>query len=492
MMPAHCVSRWAIIALATALAARVATMALLPVTDSTEGRYAQVSQEMASTGDWVTPRVWMNEQHLPFLGKPPLYFWAAAGTMRLLGENEFAARLPSLLAVLALLGLLYVVMERYAGTGTGLLSVTVTASCGAVFSLGGSVATDMLLCTCVAGSLLGYFAFIHEDTRRGKRRWSLLVFGLLALGFLTKGPVALVLFGLPVLFWTIRWQQWRPLREHRWLVGGTLFLILVVPWFTLCERHNPGFLKYFFLNENLLRFLTHDYGDVYGSGHQYPRGSALMMAFVMGAPWTLYALVHFMRVGRAKVRMLVWSDPSANFLFLGATVGVLFWCLARQLLFTYLLPMVPLFAAWLVWSVRNDAAARRRMLAAACALLAVLSVGILIATPFLNTTRSTRGIVALAHDYAARHAYEGPLVFARKTPYSALFYGRGWVTPHPNESLHESLARQPPRGTVLLVALARSHQNELAGLASASWRTVASSGEWSLLRIALPVVAPQP
>lgn len=491
MTPAHRMSRWAIAALAAALAARIVTMALLPVTDSTEGRYAQVSQEMASTGDWVTPRVWMDERHLPFLGKPPLYFWAAAGAMRLLGENEFAARLPSLLAVLALLGLLYAVMERYAGTGTGLTSVAVTASCGAVFSLGGSVATDMLLSTCVAGSLLGYFAFIREDDRQRKRRWSLLVFGLLALGFLTKGPVALMLFGLPVLFWTIRWRQWRLLREHRWIVGGAFFIVLVLPWFALCERHNPGFLKYFFLNENLLRFLTHNYGDAYGGGHQYARGSALMMAFVMGAPWTLYALVRFARADRAEVRTLMWSDPSANFLFLGATVGVLFWCLARQLLFTYLLPMVPLFAAWLVWSVRDNAAARRRILAAACALLAVLSAGVLIATPFLTTTRSTRGIVELAHGYAVRHAYDGPLVFVRQTPYSALFYGRGWVTPHPNESLRESLAHRSLRGTTLLVALARSQKKELAGLAAASWKTVASSGEWSLLRIALPSAAPQ-
>jgi hypothetical protein len=162
----------------------------------------------------------------------------------------------------------------------------------------------------------------------------------------------------------------------------------------------PRLSQNFFLNENLLRFLTHDYGDVYGSGHQYPRGSALMMAFVMGAPWTLYALVHFMRIGRAKVRMLVWSDPSANFLFLGATVGVLFWCLARQLLFTYLLPMVPLFAAWLSGPCETT----RRPAADVGGSLRATG-GVVGRNPDRHALSEhdpfNRGIVALAHDYAA-------------------------------------------------------------------------------------------
>ena len=137
--------RAALCALCLVLAARLASMALLPLTDPTEGRYAQVAQEMVATGDWVTPRVWMNESHIPFLGKPPLYFWAAAGAMRLFGESEFAARLPSALAAVAVLGLLYAVMGRYGGgSGAGLLSVMVSASCGFFVAVGGSVAVDML------------------------------------------------------------------------------------------------------------------------------------------------------------------------------------------------------------------------------------------------------------------------------------------------------------------------------------------------------------
>ncbi|MDD2456153.1 MAG: glycosyltransferase family 39 protein, partial [Kiritimatiellae bacterium] len=322
-LSSHAFVRLAPLALALLLVARTVSTAILPLTDATEGRYAQVAQEMAVTGDWVTPRVWMNETHLPFLGKPPLFFWASAGAIKIFWQNEFAARLPSVLAAVALLGLLYSVMGRYGGAGSGLLSVLLTASCGFFAAVAGSVSVDMLFSACVAGSLLAYFAFISETDRLIRRRWSLLVFVLLALGFLTKGPVAVVLFGLPVLVWTMRWRGWPRLREHRWLAGTLLFLVLVVPWFLLCEVRNPGFIKYFFVNENLLRFVTHDYGDAYGSGHLYPRGSALLMFVVAAAPWSLFGLWLVFSRWRA-IKDVCQANRQAGFLFLSFAAGILF------------------------------------------------------------------------------------------------------------------------------------------------------------------------
>ena len=96
--------------------------------------------------------------------------------------NAFAHGVPSLLAALALCVLHYV-MERYGGKGSGLFSVMVTASCGFFFAVRGVVAIDVLLSACVAGSLLAYFAFTCETSRAIRKRWSLLVFALLALGF---------------------------------------------------------------------------------------------------------------------------------------------------------------------------------------------------------------------------------------------------------------------------------------------------------------------
>jgi 4-amino-4-deoxy-L-arabinose transferase-like glycosyltransferase len=472
--------------------ARALAMAVIPVLDTTEGRYAQVSQEMAVAGDWVTPRVWVNGEHLPFLGKPPLFFWTAAGAMKLCGVNGFAARLPSLLATIAVLGLLYRVMERYGGRGSGLLSVVVALSCGAFFVICGTVIVDMVLCACVAGSLLAYFAFTCEPSVQGRRRWSLLVFVLLAIGFLTKGPVAVILFGLPVLVWTLRWREWGALRDHRWTLGIVLFLVMVTPWFALCELRNPGFLKYFFLNENLLRYVTHDYGDIYGQGHLYPRGAALVMMLVASAPWSLFALWFLVR-RRILRQTLTLADKRASFLFLGFSVGTLFWCLARQLLITYTMPMVPLFAGWLALTTQAEPDLQRRMAATAAALALLLGAVMLAGAPFLQSGKNTtRQIVRVAQQYASEHAIDGPLLFAHRTPYSALFYARGWVIPLPRkENLVKSLGRCPAGAgsALLVVSAARGGEAELASLPVGSADVVATAGAWKLARVVLPVRA---
>jgi len=293
-----------------------------------------------------------------------------------------------------------------------------------------------------------------------------------------------VLFGLPVLIWTIRWRQWELLRDHRWATGILLFLVLVAPWFVLCELRNPGFLKYFFLNENLLRFVKHNYGDAYGSGHMYKRGSALLMFLGASAPWCLLALWQVVRSRSAK-RVLTLADKTASFLFLGFAVGTLFWCLARQLLITYTLPLVPLFAAWLAIMVREEPELRRKIVAASSALLLAMS-GISVICPlFLQATATTRPIVRLAQQQVSKQASE-PLLFAFRTPYSALFYARNQVQPHPEEPLRESLARCRSNHTEsALVVLGKKQKRELQGLKPESWTKLASAGNWTLARVQL-------
>ena len=61
----------------------------LDLTHPDEGRYSEISREMASTGDWVTPRL----NGLKYFEKPPLQYWATALLFRAFGESEFVARL---------------------------------------------------------------------------------------------------------------------------------------------------------------------------------------------------------------------------------------------------------------------------------------------------------------------------------------------------------------------------------------------------------------
>jgi len=194
------------------------------------------------------------------------------------------------------------------------------------------------------------------------------------------------------------------------------------------------------------------------------------------------------------LRTAAQADKRDSFLFLGFAAGVLFWCLARQLLITYTLPLVPLFAAWFVRKAQNEPAVYRRVLGAALVLLSLQGCLSIAVVPFLQNTCSTRHVVRHAQRYAEEHAFKGPLLFAGKTPYSALFYARGWVMPHPKEPLAITLSTcRKTAGAVLLIVDRHHASSVLAGLPVQSVERLAMLGDWELARVTLPVPgAPSP
>ena len=84
---------------------RLGAMFVLPFTDTTEARYAEIARKMVETGNWLTPQF---DYGVPFWGKPPLHTWLSAAGMQVFGVSEAAARLPILLTALAVLFLVYV------------------------------------------------------------------------------------------------------------------------------------------------------------------------------------------------------------------------------------------------------------------------------------------------------------------------------------------------------------------------------------------------
>src|SRR5438045_9329186 len=74
-----------------------------------EPRYAQVAREMLSRHDWVTPTL----GGLPWLEKPPLYYWQAMLAYRLFGVVDWAARLPSVVDATILILVAYWFLRRF-------------------------------------------------------------------------------------------------------------------------------------------------------------------------------------------------------------------------------------------------------------------------------------------------------------------------------------------------------------------------------------------
>lgn len=168
----------------------------------------------ALDGSWLLPR-----ERGVIATKPPLYTWLAAVGSIVLGENEYAVRLPSVLASFGLGLLVFDLGRRLHGREVGLVALALFATLPYVVKLSFLARTDMLLAFWIA---LAMWAAL--------RRSALLFWTCVGLGALTKGPVGLVVPPLAVAIEALarsdaeRWRALRPLR------GALLVLAIVAAW----------------------------------------------------------------------------------------------------------------------------------------------------------------------------------------------------------------------------------------------------------------------
>ncbi len=320
--------------LVCALIARASTLEINALADPTETRYASIAQEMILGGDWVTPKLPMPTGIEPYLGKPPLHFWMTAASYSAFGVDEWSSRFPSFVAMLAIVALLLVFSRKFLTLEIGMGGAGILLSCAIFFFFSGASVIDVTLTACVTLAIVG-FALGMNETGRTRLFFGAMVSLGAALGFLTKGPIAIALIAGTALGFSLLRRDFGALRRYPWVAGIALFLVATAPWFIWSEIRNPGFLKYFVWNENIARYLFKEYGDLYGRGHRHPRGFVWLALFLALLPWTPLLLHQSWRQRRALL-----SEPRALLLAWGLSVAV-FFTFVRQLHIGYVIPGLP-------------------------------------------------------------------------------------------------------------------------------------------------------
>jgi len=232
------------------LALLVFRIGALPLLGPDEPRYTRVAVEMFRSGDYVTPRL----QGEPWLEKPVLFYWLASGAFALLGETETAARLPSVLAAVLLVGLTALLGARMLGAAVGLHAGFVMATSLLPFAYGRAAAMDMLLAASVSAAIgvsglrvLGIAGRLAMPAAAA----------MAGVAVLAKGPLGALLPLLVVGGFLLATRQWRYLREI--LAPRTLaaFAVVAAPWYLLV-LHAQGwrFVEVFLLEHNLQRFTS--------------------------------------------------------------------------------------------------------------------------------------------------------------------------------------------------------------------------------------------
>ncbi len=443
------------LALAAVVIVRVLSLPLYPLGDTTEARYGEVARLMLASGDWITPA---NDPGVPFWAKPPLSFWLQAATMAIFGVNEFGARISSALLAAIVAALLFLLARRGQPDRPrqeAWLALLILATAPLFFLVAGAVMTDMALLATMTLSMVGFWLAWTEQSRA----WGYAFFAGLGLALLAKGPVGVVLVGGSLgLYWLIAPDRSGNLRRLwrclPWLGGTLLALALAVPWYALAEHKTPGFLEYFIVGEHFKRFTVPGWqGDMYGNAHVEPRGEIWLFFVYAVVPWlplALWAEIDRWRARRtASGSNAVTADTIAaggasnrsaptgfaiaargneapdldRYLLAWALATPLFFTLAGNTIWSYVLPSVPACALLLARRLRpGTALARIGALVTAAVTITLLAAFFLFWLPRdeVQIARSTKAMVAARNAAAADPS--APLYVLGQLQHSTKFY----------------------------------------------------------------------
>jgi 4-amino-4-deoxy-L-arabinose transferase-like glycosyltransferase len=191
-----------------------------------EGRRALAIQEMVSSGNWLLPH--LNGEL--YLTKPPLLYWLSSSLGFIWGVNEWTLRLPSALAAIAVLIMVYRYALQQSGKWAALFAVQLLIANLGFAMLGRRAEIEMLLTALCVGSLLSALQYIQSQS---SKNWIILSYFLLALALMTKGPLVILLVTLPLLIAAIYSKN-----PHIKAVllsgrGWLIFLVVGLTWYVI-------------------------------------------------------------------------------------------------------------------------------------------------------------------------------------------------------------------------------------------------------------------
>lgn len=220
----------------------------VPLYDLDEGAFSEATREMLASGNYITP----HRDGEPRYDKPVLIYWLQALSVKLGGLDELSLRLPSALAASLWAWALYLFARPRLDATGATVAVLLMINSLQVGIIAKAATADALLNLWLALALFDIYRYAEQPSRT--RPWRCYLW--MGLGFLTKGPVAVLfpfLISLVYFLSLHRFRDW--LRALFDPLGWLLFLVLVLPWhLAIYLDSGTGFFESFYLHHNLGRY----------------------------------------------------------------------------------------------------------------------------------------------------------------------------------------------------------------------------------------------
>jgi len=297
----------------------------MPLMEPDEARYSDIPSLMNSTGDYVTPHL----NHVVYLEKPPLCYWATALSFKIFGENAFSSRLFVGLCAWGCIILVYFMGIFFAGERTGLYSAAVLSTFLYHFALGRINILDIPLAFFVCLATWGGYRYIKGDHQ--KKIWVYLLYIASALAFLTKGLIGVVFPFAILVLWLIICRKWRDILRLFSPIGILIFLAISCPWIFLVQKANKDFLWFFFVQEHFLRYTTAMHGK------ENPFLYYIPIVILGTMPWCTFLFQTIRKIPEKTARL--WQSIDIRFLLTWVIFILAFFSISSSKLVPYIAPI---------------------------------------------------------------------------------------------------------------------------------------------------------
>lgn len=284
-----------------------------------------------------------------YLDKPHMHYWLAALSFKIFGLHDWAYRIPGILATLLGAYSCFGLGRLLYNSNVGRLAALIFMTCQTIVLGAIDVRTDAVL------TGFSVFAIWHLAAYIEKNSLKHMVLGAFGAGiaFSTKGQIALLVIGLPILCHLAYSRKWKMFLNWRVLMGVLVFAVVITPMLyayyhqfdlhpekVIRGKDNRSGIFFIFWEQSFERLSGEGVGK--NSSDYFFFFHTFLWVFL---PWTVVGLLAYWQKARTLIQSKFKYVPKQEFLTLGGiTLIFIIISFAQFKLPHYLNITMPLFA----------------------------------------------------------------------------------------------------------------------------------------------------